>query len=193
MLYQKEIHESKAPSDYTEFICYSVYRLWHHKPSQGSQFIPPKELNTDFINRTQQLLYQVSCWPLLHLALLYIAKLRVALPKTLTSSGSEFKILVAALMLSFKFNSDKNIPNKYWAMWSGLQVQDTSLMEIEFLSSLDCKLFVKSSEYEIWKNSVSVLYQEYLVYKRVQDLQESIGSEETIKSLPRLARPRTWK
>lgn len=191
-MYAKEINETKVPSEYTEFICYSVYRLWHHKPLDGAQFIP-KELTTDFIHRTQQLLYQVSCWPLLHLALLYIAKLRVALPKTLTSSGSEYKILVAALMLSFKFNSDKNIPNKYWAAWSGLQVQDTCQMELEFLSCLDCKLFVKSREYDIWKNSVSVLYQEYLVYKRVQDLQESIGSEESIKSLPRLSRPRTWK
>jgi len=190
-MYEKEINFSKTPSDYSEFICYSVYRLWHHKPCQGSQFIPAKELFPDFIKKTQRLLYQVSHWPLLHLALLYIAKLRVALPKNTTSEGSEYKILVAALMLSFKFNSDKNIPNKYWALWSGLQVQDTSLMEIEFFSCLDCKLFVKSSEYSIWKNSVSVLYQEYLVYKKVLDLQSNKENDAT--SLPRLARPRTWK
>lgn len=181
----------KAPSEYTEFICYSIYRLWNHKPLDGSQFIPPKELNTFFITRSQQLLHHVSSWPLLYLALLYIAKLRVSLPKTLTSSGSEYKILVAALILSFKFNSDKNIPNKYWAYWSGLTLQDTAQMEIEFLSCLDFRLFIKSREYEIWKNSVSVLHQEYLVYKKVLDLQ---GCDKgTIQSLPKLDRARTWR
>ena len=181
------IPDTSLPHSFTEFICYSVFRLWHHKPGTGSQFIPPKELNSDFIKISQQLLYQVSSWTLLHLALLYIAKLRVALPKTLTSTGSEYKILVTALILSFKFNSDKNIPNKYWAAWAGLEPLDTNIMEIEFLSSLDCRLWIKPNEYEIWKDSISVLYQEYLLYKRVLDL-ESDSKSKTNNSLPKLSR-----
>lgn len=112
------------------------------------------------------------------LSLLYIARLRVSLPKSLLQEGAEYKILVVALMLAQKFHSDENIPNTYWGLRSGLEARDLSLMELEFLQGLDSRLFVKQVEFGLWKQSIASLFQEFSVYKKVNEIQQSSCSSE---------------
>ena len=164
-----------------EFLTYAVYRLWHKTPGSES-FMPPasaREWFPCFISATQRLLERAGSQVHVLLALLYIARLRMALPRTtLLQQGSEYKILVAALLLAHKYHSDDRFTNASWSEWSGLSTLDIHSMEREFLSGISNHLFVKSEEFNLWQSSVQILAQEYSLYKKVLDLDSKVAQDE---------------
>lgn len=157
-----------------EFITYSVYRIWHKQPSV--QFVPSQEALEWFpmtIQAVERVLAHTSSPVHVLLGLLYVARLKAALPKTpLKHPGSEYKILMAGLLLAHKFHTDLRIPNASWSLLCGLQTQDLFRMESEFLQAIKGRLFVKPKEFELWKASVLTLHQEFTVYKKIQAMDQ---------------------
>lgn len=49
---------------------------------------------------------------------------------------------------------DNTFSNKTWSEVSGMKLRDLNLMEAEFMEALDYSLFVRSQEYNIWKNLI---------------------------------------
>jgi hypothetical protein len=164
-----------------EFITYSVYRIWHKQ--QSVQFVPSKQALDWFpvtIQAVARVLEHTSSPVHVLLGLLYVARLKTALPNTpLKHPGSEYKILMASLLLAHKFHTDQRIPNVSWGLLCGLQTVDLFKMEMEFLKGIGGKLFVKPRDFQLWAASVQVLHQEFTVYKKVQSMEQ----EEKLKGL----------
>lgn len=162
--------------DTIEFICYSIHRIWHKSPHTAFS-LPQEALEwfPHFMNCTRRLYSFVSIpFSLTRMALLYVARLKHALPDCTLSQGSEYKILVSAIILAHKFHSDERYKNSTWAGWAGLTTLDVNTMEREFMEGIGGRLFIKEREYQLWKSSIQVLAQEYLVSKKVSDLDAQV-------------------
>lgn len=66
--------------------------------------------------------------------------------------NSNFQILTT--QIANKFLDDNTFSNKTWSEVSGMKIHDLNLMEAEFMEALDYSLFVRSQEYNIWKNVI---------------------------------------
>ncbi|KAH6906409.1 hypothetical protein BKA70DRAFT_1026849, partial [Coprinopsis sp. MPI-PUGE-AT-0042] len=55
------------------------------------------------------------------------------------------RILVAALMLSWKFLEDDPFANSYWSEITGIPLQELSYTEMELLKILDYRLWMSES------------------------------------------------
>ncbi|KAI9006696.1 hypothetical protein CLU79DRAFT_550009 [Phycomyces nitens] len=86
-----------------------------------------------------------------YLAMKFIAILLYSNPTIEGDEGSEYRLLIVALMLSNKFLDDITFTNKTWAEVSGMKLQDLNVMEAEFLDALDYNIFVRDTEYNHWK------------------------------------------
>lgn len=169
-----------------DFLCYSVYRIWHKKPGSHC-FVPPSEALSwfpPFIAATRTVLSRSPSVVHLLLSLLYVARLKTALPhQTTLESGSEYKILIAALLLAHKYHSDERIPNRCWSSWSGLETKDLNAMEREFMTAISGRLFVKEREFELWGSSIQVLVQEFTWYQKIQALERNGGAMQVDQGL----------
>ena len=169
-----------------DFLCYSVYRIWHKKPGSHC-FVPPSEALSwfpPFIAATRTVLSRSPSVVHLLLGLLYVARLKTALPHhTTLESGSEYKILIAALLLAHKYHSDERIPNRCWSSWSGLETKDLNAMEREFMTAISGRLFVKEREFKLWGSSIQVLVQEFAWYQKIQALESNESAMQVDQSL----------
>ncbi|KAF9578916.1 hypothetical protein BGW38_005057, partial [Lunasporangiospora selenospora] len=88
------------------------------------------------------------------LALRYIQKLIINLRATNkvvnTGEGAEYRFLTGALMLANKFLDDNTFTNKTWADITGMKVKDLNLLESQFLTGLEFRLFTSTAEFHEW-------------------------------------------
>ncbi|KAJ3160460.1 hypothetical protein HDU86_000794 [Geranomyces michiganensis] len=115
-----------------------------------------------FVKAVHNLITRASCTlPHILISLLYVTRLRNAIPSTHTGEGSEFRVFVSALILAQKYHTDDRFANKTWANMTGLPLRDINTMEREFLTGVGGRLHVTREDYEKWLRSVQVLGQEH--------------------------------
>ena len=69
------------------------------------------------------------------------------------------RILFGAVLISIKFNEDTIYDNKYYAEIGGVKLNELKLIEYNFLLLSNFNVFVKSAEYEHYKNYLEGFYE----------------------------------
>ncbi|KAG9252841.1 uncharacterized protein F5Z01DRAFT_638005 [Emericellopsis atlantica] len=95
------------------------------------------------------------------LALFFIYRLKMASPEVKGRAGSEYRLLVVALMLGNKFLDDNTYTNKTWAEVSAFDVKEIHVMEVEFLSNMRYNLLASKSEWVAWLEKLSCFHEYY--------------------------------
>ncbi|KAJ3044837.1 hypothetical protein HDV00_000714 [Rhizophlyctis rosea] len=129
------------------------------------------------------------------ISLLYVARLRQALPTSSTGEGAEFRVFTSALILAQKYHTDDRYSNKTWAKFTGLPLIDINTMEREFLGGVGGRLHVRREEYERWLKSVQVLGQEFgrVGVVRCAEVEQGMGVvREEREGEAGLGRSRSW-
>ncbi|KAF7725106.1 hypothetical protein EC973_000432 [Apophysomyces ossiformis] len=84
------------------------------------------------------------------LALYYIYRLRSTYPSIQGSMGSEVRLFTTALVLANKFLDDNTFTNKTWSDVSSIPVHELNIMEVEFLSALNYRIYVRQGPFFAW-------------------------------------------
>lgn len=139
----------KDASHLADFAAHTLIALWY-----GT--------NTTTMDAIQQYLFRNYCRYVLEsmqmtsnistilLSLKYIERLRKANPRLQGAPGSEYRILVVALMLANKFLDDNTYSLSAWVEVSGFPTHELVQCEKEYLLALDFQLYVGESEYLNW-------------------------------------------
>lgn len=155
-------------NELSDFASNMVYLMWHaRKPIVSDKSWSPSLLqNNNNVWQTTNSYYaspafKKFCFQVLtatqlsesavYLSLKYIAILLQSNPTIEGAEGSEYRLFIVALMLANKFLDDNTFTNKTWSEVSGMKIKDVNIMESEFLEALDYNLFVRSDDYNIWK------------------------------------------
>jgi hypothetical protein len=101
------------------------------------------------------------------LALLFIYRLKMSTPQIKGREGSEYRLLIVALMLGNKFLDDNTYTNKTWAEVSSFQVKEIHVMEVEFLSNMRYNLLASKKEWEEWIEKLSCFHEYYEQAQRI--------------------------
>ncbi|OZJ06951.1 hypothetical protein BZG36_00132 [Bifiguratus adelaidae] len=193
-----------------DFASTMVYTMWHtRRPSvtalyASSPSVNPATLPTEAPNKSgsphattpnsgsPSPAFKKFCLQVLNatqlsesvvlLSLKYIAKLLIASPSIQGAEGSEYRLFVVALMLANKFLDDNTFTNKTWSEVTTMKVQDLDVMEIEFLSVLDFRLFVRDEEYQRWTAAL-VQYQQGQLDQQQQAAQRTMLAETTLRNM----------
>ncbi|VUC32159.1 unnamed protein product, partial [Clonostachys rosea] len=104
------------------------------------------------------------------LALLFIYRLKRSTPQIKGRAGSEYRLLIVALMLGNKFLDDNTYTNKTWAEVSAFAVKEIHIMEVEFLSNMRYNLLASQQEWDEWLEKLAC-FREY--YERAARLPAS--------------------
>ncbi|KAI8586697.1 hypothetical protein BDZ88DRAFT_428272 [Geranomyces variabilis] len=129
-----------------------------------------------FVKAVHNLITRASCTlPHILISLLYVTRLRNAIPSTHTGEGSEFRVFVSALILAQKYHTDDRFANKTWANMTGLPLRDINTMEREFLTGVGGRLHVTREDYEKWLRSVQVLGQEHSQIVKRARVEHALG------------------
>ncbi|KAI7869033.1 cyclin-domain-containing protein [Spinellus fusiger] len=135
-----------------DFAASMVYLMWHARQPKSSGQRSAASANPTFKRFVLQVLTATRLTEsVVYLAMKFIAILLHSNPTIQGDEGSEYRLLIVALMLSNKFLDDITFTNKTWAEVSGMKLQDLNVMEAEFLYALDYNLFVRDTEYSQWK------------------------------------------
>ncbi|KAG4433124.1 hypothetical protein IFR05_011391 [Cadophora sp. M221] len=105
---------------------------------------------------TTQMTYNVILY-----AMLLVYRLKAQNPKVKGRSGSEYRLLIVALMLSNKFLDDNFYTNKTWSEVSGIAVGELHIMEVEFLSNMRYSLSCTPVEWIRWHDKLE-MFDRYL-------------------------------
>ncbi|KAJ1560886.1 hypothetical protein HK096_006809 [Nowakowskiella sp. JEL0078] len=167
----------------TEFICYAIFRFWHSSspPSfaeiqkykdatnnkELSQMIstncPAVQWYPAFVTSVHRLLLSSGLHshqhlPTVFLALLYVARLRSNVnAKDPKGPGSEYRVLVCALILAQKYLCDDRFSNQTWARLSNLKASELNAMEMEFLRKISYRLHVHGFDWDQWLKAIEVV------------------------------------
>ncbi|KAI8918321.1 hypothetical protein DFJ77DRAFT_455139 [Powellomyces hirtus] len=129
-----------------------------------------------FVKAVHNLITRASCTlPHILISLLYVTRLRNAIPSTHTGEGSEFRVFVSSLILAQKYHTDDRFANKTWANMTGLPLRDINTMEREFLTGVGGRLHVTREDYEKWLRSVQVLGQEHSQIVKRARVEHALG------------------
>ncbi|KAG0172667.1 hypothetical protein DFQ29_008278 [Apophysomyces sp. BC1021] len=96
---------------------------------------------------------QISCTCIV-LALYYIHRLRSTYPSIRGSIGSEVRLFTTALVLANKFLDDNTFTNKTWSDVSSIPVHELNIMEMEFLSALNYRIYVRHAQFFSWSVNI---------------------------------------
>ncbi|KAJ3175379.1 hypothetical protein HDU87_006199 [Geranomyces variabilis] len=145
----------------------------------GSGLVSPPGTSAwypSFVKAVHNLITRASCTlPHILISLLYVTRLRNAIPSTHTGEGSEFRVFVSALILAQKYHTDDRFANKTWANMTGLPLRDINTMEREFLTGVGGRLHVTREDYEKWLRSVQVLGQEHSQIVKRARVEHALG------------------
>ncbi|ORX81254.1 hypothetical protein K493DRAFT_320715 [Basidiobolus meristosporus CBS 931.73] len=86
----------------------------------------------------------------LKLALNYVYRYKETEPLSLGLLGTEYYIVVVALMLANKYHEDKCYSNRSWAKVSGLDLIQLSQMELAVLATFGWNIKVEKDEFDAW-------------------------------------------
>jgi hypothetical protein len=95
------------------------------------------------------------------LALLFIYRLKMSTRQIKGRAGSEYRLLIVALMLGNKFLDDNTYTNKTWAEVSAFAVKEIHVMEVEFLSNMRYNLLASKAEWEGWLDKLTCFREYY--------------------------------
>jgi hypothetical protein len=96
-------------------------------------------------------------------ALLYIHRLKTLRPRLQGQEGSEFRLLVCALMLAMKFLVDNTYSNKTWAKLANIPLREINLTEMEFVTQIKYNLAVTPAQFYRWQDEVNRAMASYQV------------------------------
>ncbi|KAJ1720755.1 hypothetical protein LPJ53_004640 [Coemansia erecta] len=95
--------------------------------------------------------------PIVMLALLYMNKFKQRFPGLHGGIGSEYRMVVVALMLASKFLEDNTFTTQTWSEVSNLTAKELTIMQREFLMALEHRLHVPKTEYDAWLVQVQTI------------------------------------
>ncbi|KAF7723801.1 hypothetical protein EC973_001585 [Apophysomyces ossiformis] len=197
--------------DIADFASSMVHLLWHgHRASTMAGLCgdpndrdsacgretatTPSATSTAFRKLTEQVLYatQLSESVVL-LSLKYIDMLLQKYPKVHGAQGSEFRLFTVALMLANKFLDDNTFTNKTWSAISGMNVQELSKMELEFLDVLQFQLYVRKEEFDHWHIAQYKFSHQLQAANRASEEEKLQVLEKTLKHVGlSILRPAPW-
>ncbi|KAI8344193.1 hypothetical protein BC941DRAFT_408023 [Chlamydoabsidia padenii] len=155
-----------------DFATNMIYLLWHvrqpamlnlHMTSKQHNYVSAqlgnfpalllsKESNSAFRTFCQQVLAATQLSEsVVILGLKYIAKLLDTNPYMQGADGSEYRLFIVSLLLANKFNDDNTFTNKSWSDISGMKLHELNVMELELLTAVDYRLFIRKEEFDHWK------------------------------------------
>jgi hypothetical protein len=184
--------------DASEFIAFAMYRLWHPKqlsrrstysysalqPLQKRPVLPApydtiiSPVGTEdwypyFVLQVHKLIRSSGLpTPFIFIALMYIARLRQNIPLEV-GAGSEFKLLLAAMMVAQKQNSDARYANKTWSKMSGYTLGEVNQIERDFLIGIKWDLHIRDDKYHSWVLTMQTLGKEHALVLRASAMQEN--------------------
>ncbi|KAJ3323232.1 hypothetical protein HDV06_001999 [Boothiomyces sp. JEL0866] len=183
----KEEKESNLSFEATEFVSFTMYRLWQNKNSSKphtSATAQDSSLNhivcspgtedwyPQFAMKVNKLLRKAKLpTAIIFVSLLYIARLRQAV-NTVTPreqlSQLLYQLLVSSLVVAQKQHSDFRYKNSLWAEMSGFSLSALNTLESNFLKGIHWKLHVTDDQYMQWVKIIQTLGKEHaLVLKAV--------------------------
>ncbi|RUP48429.1 hypothetical protein BC936DRAFT_144574 [Jimgerdemannia flammicorona] len=134
-------------SHLADFAAHTLIVLWY---GQNNMNAIQQYLFRNFCRYILESMQMTSNISTILLSLKYIERLRKANPNLQGAPGSEYRILVVALMLSNKFLDDNTYSLSAWVEVSGFPSHELIQCEKEYLSALDFQLYVGESEYLNW-------------------------------------------
>ncbi|KAI8986516.1 cyclin-domain-containing protein [Pilobolus umbonatus] len=129
----------------SEFVSYMVPTIWTGTPFTTTNRSNAFKLFCQNILKLTRV--SNSC---VLLSLYYIYKLKNAYPSIQGSMGSEVRLFTTALILSNKFLDDNTFTNKTWSDVSSVPLSELNIMEIEFLSALNYRIYIHPSHFFSW-------------------------------------------
>ncbi|KAJ3372555.1 hypothetical protein HDU91_003253 [Kappamyces sp. JEL0680] len=131
-----------------------------------------------FVHQVHRLLRHACLpTPFIFMALLYIARLRQFLPATGTEAAptghEEYRLFLAALMISQKQNSDSRYANRAWAKISNLPLDEVNRVECEFLRGMRWSLHIRDDQYNQWVQAMQTLGKEHALVLRAFAMEEA--------------------
>ena len=69
------------------------------------------------------------------------------------------RIILAAIFASIKYNEDSFYDNKFYAEIAGVKLKELKMIEYTFLELIDFNMFIKTEEYEEYKNYLEKFYE----------------------------------
>ncbi|KNC98555.1 uncharacterized protein SPPG_06244 [Spizellomyces punctatus DAOM BR117] len=209
----------KLSADASEFVCFAVHRIWHRIPPRSPSSLvspnypsPPSAPSAlpspsasvisppgtshwypAFFEAVHNVIHRANCsLPHILISLLYVARLRQAVPKSHTGEGSEFRVFVSALILAQKYHTDDRYANKTWSKMTGLPLNDVNTMEREFLTGVGGRLHVTREEYDKWLRNIQALGQEHSAIVRRARVEMTFAVGQEGQEVDPLRRVRTW-
>lgn len=167
-------------SELAEFVIHALIRLWDEKgiaPSAktkqfgdwkvgdivspaGYESIYPKMVQNflELLRRTDISLSIILC------ALLYVFRVRQSI-KGNVGKGTQYQVLITAIILSQKMNSDERYSNSAWSKVVPYSTEQINNMERQFFAQLGNRLFIKKEHYESWTETMQTLGKERNIIK----------------------------
>ncbi|RKO98749.1 hypothetical protein CXG81DRAFT_28443 [Caulochytrium protostelioides] len=152
-------HDAQLATELADFVCYTVYRIWHAKSPLGTASNPlatPRHYPA-FVKQVHRVIQTTGvALPVLLIALLYLGRLRHACPDA-AGEGSEYRLFIVALVLSQKYLDDNRFTNRTWSEVSGIGLRDLNVVEIDFLVRIEWNMYVAKAEYTQWLRGIQML------------------------------------
>ncbi|KAJ3323228.1 hypothetical protein HDV06_001995 [Boothiomyces sp. JEL0866] len=167
-------------SELAEFVIHALIRLWDEKgvaPSvqtkifgnwregdmvspAGYEDVYPKMVQNflELLRRTDISLSIILC------ALLYVFRVRQSI-KGNVGKGTQYQVLITAIILSQKMNSDERYSNSAWSKVVPYTTEQINNMERQFFAQLGNRLFIKKEHYESWTETMQTLGKERNIVK----------------------------
>jgi hypothetical protein len=166
---QSSSNNGTVTVDAAEYIGFCLHRLWFPftfkeasaaKPIRMPILQYPDLFNGSghwyrmFIGKVKALLTKMKFpTPIIFIALLYIGRLRTMISfdsNQSTKAQQLYQLLVSALILAHKQNSDYKIANTVWSAATGYSLEDINLLERCFLKDLRWAFHVSDTQYSKW-------------------------------------------
>ncbi|KAK9722593.1 hypothetical protein K7432_002583 [Basidiobolus ranarum] len=150
--------EIEATVEFSGFVADMVTNLWNMRDTTQRDYMNPQEhqRRVEMISFIQGLLIFTDIPSTVVLVgMNYLYRLRTSsIVADNPPSGSEYRVLVVALLTASKYIEDLSYSNLSWSEVSGFEVEELNLMEREFLAELDWKLWISPEEYEGWLGGI---------------------------------------
>ncbi|ORX79703.1 hypothetical protein K493DRAFT_321007 [Basidiobolus meristosporus CBS 931.73] len=146
--------EMEATVEFSGLVADMVTNLWSFRdaPQSRTQSPQAQSRRMEMIEFVQRLLiFTDAPSTVVFVGLNYLYRLRTSGIFTEDPAcGSEYRVLVVALLVASKYIEDQSYSNQSWSEVSGFDAEEVNLMEREFLTELDWNLWISPEEYEGW-------------------------------------------
>ncbi|KAM3141221.1 hypothetical protein pb186bvf_006606 [Paramecium bursaria] len=106
-----------------------------------------------YISRIQK--YSYCSYECYILALIYIDRIQDMNQELVINSYCIHRFLLIAILIGIKYNDDDYYKNEYYAKVGGISLQELNLLELEFLTLIDHRLYVSDNVYFHYKDRLT--------------------------------------